>query len=68
MSATLSDHSAPDYNNDALVNSSGVSNGTYTITYRAASAGQTLTIRFTDEKLYALFGNCLLYTSDAADE
>ena len=66
LSAHLSDHSASDYADDSLVNSSGVSNGAYTITYRAASAGQTLTITFTDEKLYSFFGNIELQAATLA--
>ncbi|HUY77043.1 MAG TPA: hypothetical protein VMV29_09755 [Ktedonobacterales bacterium] len=66
LSVSLSDHSAPTYTDNSLVNSSGVSNGMYTITYRAASAGQTLTVTFTDEKLYAIYGNVELQAATLA--
>jgi len=66
FSAHLSDHSASAYTDDSLVNSSGVTNGAYTITYRAASAGQSLTVTFTDEKLYSLFGNIELQAATLA--
>jgi len=44
--AHLSDNSAPDYADSSIVNdcSNGSTQGFYTITYHAASAGQTLTI------------------------
>jgi hypothetical protein len=46
--AHLSDGSALDFTDSSLVNTSGVTTlGVYTLTYRAASAGQTLTISFT---------------------
>ncbi len=57
LKASLSDQSAPAYADDALVNSSGATIGMYRITYRAASAGQRLTVTFTDEHLYAIYGN-----------
>jgi fibronectin type 3 domain-containing protein len=46
LTATLSDGSAPAYVSPAL-SSNGQFDGTYQITYRAAGAGQTLTIRWT---------------------
>ncbi|MCZ2078833.1 MAG: peptidoglycan DD-metalloendopeptidase family protein [Bryobacterales bacterium] len=46
MVAQLSDNSAPNYT-DTSLNSSGDMVGVYTFNYRAASAGQTLTITFT---------------------
>ncbi len=63
LTAHLSDQSAPDYTDDSLLNSSATTNGMYTITYRAASAGQTLTVTFTDEKLYQFFGNVELQSA-----
>ncbi|BDI32087.1 hypothetical protein CCAX7_41380 [Capsulimonas corticalis] len=45
LSAHLSDSSAPDYTNSSLAQNS---NGVYTLTYRAASAGQTLTVKWTN--------------------
>jgi hypothetical protein len=48
MVAHLSDNSAADYVDTSLVNTvSPTSLGVYTLTYHAASAGQTLTITFT---------------------
>ncbi len=61
LEATLSDGSAPAYINTGLSNSSDTSNGVYTITYKAASAGQTLTIKYTvDQAFDAQWGNVTL--------
>jgi hypothetical protein len=50
MLAHLSDGSAPDYSDGSLTNNSGITTlRVYTFTYSAASAGQTLTLTFTDE-------------------
>ncbi|MEO7719183.1 MAG: putative Ig domain-containing protein [Capsulimonas sp.] len=45
LNAHLSDSSAPDYTNASVAQNS---NGVYTLTYRAASAGQTLTVKWTN--------------------
>ncbi len=44
LTATLSDGSAPVYDDDSLVNWQASSDGVYTLTYAAASAEQTLTV------------------------
>ena len=44
LTAHLSDNSAADYTNTSLSNSGGQYDGVYTITYKAASPGMTLTI------------------------
>jgi hypothetical protein len=44
--AHLSDGSAPDYVDTSLSNASGTQAGMYTLTYSAATAGQTLTVTF----------------------
>ena len=50
--AHLSDGSAVDYTDSSVVNTSGVTTlGAYTLTYQAASAGQTLTVSFTQNTL-----------------
>jgi len=50
--AHLSDGSALDYTDSSLVNTAGVTTlGIYTLTYQAASAGQTLTVTFTQNTL-----------------
>lgn len=46
LTATLSDNSASPYTDSALNITSGTELGMYTITYNAASSGQTLTITF----------------------
>ncbi len=56
MVAHLSDGSAVDYVDTSLSNSAGHTTlGLYTFNYRAASAGQTLTITFTQDT--ATLGN-----------
>jgi len=46
--AHLSDGSSPDYVNTSLTNSSGATTvGAYTLTYKAASSGETLTLTYT---------------------
>jgi Bacterial Ig domain/IPT/TIG domain/Bacterial TSP3 repeat len=61
LEATLSDGSAPTFVDTSLTNSSATSNGVYTITYRAATAGQTLRIRYTVFNDFAApFGNVTL--------
>ncbi len=47
FTATLSDNSASQYADVSLNNSSSTVNGLYTLTYHAASNGQTLTVNFT---------------------
>ncbi len=44
LTASLSDNSGPVYSDDSLSNQSGTTGGVYTLYYRAASAGQTLTV------------------------
>jgi YD repeat-containing protein len=48
LEATLSDGSAAPFVDTSLTNGSGTSNGVYTITFKAASAGQSLRIRYTN--------------------
>lgn len=45
--AHLSDNSAPGYEDTSINNNSGSSRGAYTINYRSASEGQTLTVAYT---------------------
>jgi hypothetical protein len=45
--ASLSDGSAPTYIDTSLNNATSTSNGVYTVSFCAASAGQTLTIKYT---------------------
>ncbi len=60
LTASLSDHSAPTYADSSLINSSGNTYAVYTLTYRAASDGQTLTITFTSVNDYGFFGSVSL--------
>ena len=46
LTASLSDNSGPVYSDDSLSNQSGTTGGVYTLYYRAASAGQTLTVNW----------------------
>lgn len=47
LEASLSDASALAYVDTSLSSNTGTKNGVYTINYKAASAGQTLTVRYT---------------------
>ncbi|MFN0277102.1 MAG: DUF4394 domain-containing protein [Pyrinomonadaceae bacterium] len=58
--ATLSDGSSPTYVDTTFGNSSGTTNGVYTLNYSAASAGQTLRIRFTTIQRFNQFANVTL--------
>ena len=51
------------YNNTALENISATSNGVYTLTYAAATAGQKLTVAFTVQKSFDFFGNVTLQSA-----
>jgi len=58
LEASLSDASAPDYVDRSLRNVWDVASGCYLFDYAAASADQTLTIRFTSADLYDVtYGN-----------
>ncbi|MFN0277202.1 MAG: peptidoglycan DD-metalloendopeptidase family protein [Pyrinomonadaceae bacterium] len=58
--ASLSDGSDLTYIDTSLSNSGSSSNAVYTLNYRAASAGQTLTIRWTANTIFNQFGNVTL--------
>jgi hypothetical protein len=61
LEATLSDGSAPAFVDTSLRNTGGTSNGVYTLTFNAASAGQTLNIKYTVFTDYnAPYGNVTL--------
>src|SRR5207247_5858609 len=56
--AYLSDFSAPAYSDSSLRNIFGNAYSVYTLTYAAAAAGQTLTVKYTAKALFdADFGN-----------
>ena len=50
LTATLSDRSAPDYVNAGITRITKSWDGYYTLTYRAASAGQSLTVQWTVDR------------------
>ncbi len=60
LEASLSDSSAPAYSDNFLVNELGTSNGVYVISFAAASAGQTLTVKYTAEAQFHSSGNVTL--------
>ena len=62
LKATISGSNVT-YNNTALENISATSNGVYTLTYAAASAGQKLTVAFTVQKSFDPFGNVTLQSA-----
>ncbi len=51
------------YNNSALENISATSNGVYTLTYAAATAGQKLIVTFTVQKNFDQLGNVTLQSA-----
>jgi RHS repeat-associated protein len=63
LQVSLSDNSAAIYIDSSLNNTTGNDGGTvgvYTLTYRAASAGQTLTVQWTVMDSYHTYGNVQL--------
>jgi hypothetical protein len=64
--AFLSDNSAPVYTNTALVNQGNGESGVYSVTYAAASSGQTLTVRWTLEQAGGPNANTANVTLQAA--
>ncbi|MFN0277197.1 MAG: hypothetical protein ACKVRN_01205 [Pyrinomonadaceae bacterium] len=58
--ASLSDGSAPVYIDTSLSSSSSPVNAVYTLNYRAASAGQTLTLQWTANTIFNQWGNVTL--------
>ena len=58
--ASLSDGSAATYVDTSLLNSSSTSNGVYTVTYRAASSGKTLTVKWTVNTTFNQWSNITL--------
>jgi hypothetical protein len=58
--ASLSDGSAPVYLDTSLLDSTTTSNAVYTLNYRAASAGQTLTIKWTVSSIFNNWSNVTL--------
>ncbi len=57
LEATLSDGSAPMFVDTTLSNSSDTSNRVYSLKYRARSAGQTLTVKWTLNTAYSSWAN-----------
>jgi uncharacterized repeat protein (TIGR01451 family) len=67
LEAILSDGSAAAFIDTSLAHTTGVNvAGVYNLTYRAASAGQTLTIRWTVASLTNTFGNVTLSAATLA--
>ncbi len=62
LKATISGSNVT-YKSTALENISATSNGVYTLTYVAASAGQKLTIAYTVQKSFDRFGNVTLQSA-----
>ncbi|MEK6334026.1 MAG: hypothetical protein AABM67_03695, partial [Acidobacteriota bacterium] len=61
LEATLSDGSAPAYVDTGLSGNAGTKNGVYTISFKAASTGQTLRVRYTlFTNYFAPYGNVTL--------
>ena len=58
--ASLSDGSAPVYTDTSLVNLLSTSNRVYTLNYRAESVGQALTVKWTVDTAFSLWGNVTL--------
>ena len=47
LTASLSDGSAPNYTNTSFSSTAGQYNAVYTLTYKAASAGKLITVKWT---------------------
>lgn len=60
LEVSLSDGSAKPYVDTSLDNLKETNNGIYTVTYQAASAGQTVRVKFTVSKSYRSNGNVTL--------
>ena len=58
--ASLSDGSAPVYIDASQVNPTVTTNLVYTLTYQAASAGQTLTVKWTSNQVFNNWSNVTL--------
>jgi hypothetical protein len=58
--ASLSDGSAPAYIDTSLSNATDTSNETFALNYQAASAGQTLTVRWTVNAVFNQWSNVTL--------
>ena len=63
LEAVLSDGSAPSFVDTTLVNQSNTSNGLYTLTYQAGTAGQTLRIRWTVLTSFNTYANVTLQSA-----
>ena len=66
LEATLSDGSASTYLNTNFFNQYQTANGVYTLTFSAASAGQTLTVKYTLKTSYDTSGNVTLEAATLA--
>ena len=60
LEATLSDGSAPAYADTSVVDAAATTDAVYTLTFRAASPGQTLTVTWTEVETFSTFGNVTL--------
>ncbi|MFL5664344.1 MAG: hypothetical protein ACJ8BW_23820, partial [Ktedonobacteraceae bacterium] len=63
FTASLSDNSAPGFTDATLANTGGASIAVYALTYKAASAGQKLTVTFTVLASYVSTGNVTLQSA-----
>jgi len=66
LEATLSDNSAQQFVDTAVINQTGTNNNVYTLRYRAAGAGQTLTIKWTVNASFNNYGNITLQAASLA--
>jgi hypothetical protein len=63
LEARLSDGSAPAYIDTSLLNPTDTSNRVYTIAFKAASSGQTLTLKWTTNAVYNQWSNVTLQSA-----
>ncbi len=66
LEASLSDSSAPAFIDTSLVNNAATSNGVYTLTYRANSDGQALTVRWTVNSAMNAWSNATFQAASLA--
>ena len=66
FTAQLSDTSASNYADTSISSATGIAHGMYTLDYKAASSGQTLTVMFTQSVAHTTAGNVTISAATLA--